>query len=498
MEIIERALGTISPGWALKRAHSRIRLSATRKYEGASKAKRMGGWKTAGGSANSEIEFSGIILRDRARDLYRNNPWARRAVNAIVDNTVGHGVAAQIAADSRETPDGKAFSEWWAEWAGTTACDANGQHDLAGLQRLWLRTIAQSGECLIRARLRRSSDGLPIPLQLQVLEPDHIDSTTTANAGDDRFVAGVKFNKIGKRLGYQLYKEHPGEASSVSLESVFVPAESVAHGYLQERPGQVRGVTWLAAAIIRMRNLDGYEDAELMRQKIASCFAGYITDPDGEIGSGPGSEEVAPFDLVEPGTVTTLPPGVSIEFSKPPEVTGYGAFVSQQLRAVAMSLGITYQMLAGDYSDVNFSSGRMGHLEAQRTIGVWQRDVIQNQFCKPVLRWAFQAAMIAGRQNRPIPVHWIPPRREMIDPAKEIPALVLAIESGLMTWPAAVQSMGYDPEEQLATIAATQEKMKALGIDLGKGSPGSSDRAGRAVEAIKEEEEESKKNSKSS
>ena len=437
-----------------------------RSYEAASRAKRLSSWLAGGGSANAEIATGGPLLRNRARDLVRNNAWARRALGAIVDNTVGHGITAQVGAGE----DGaKKFEAWWAEWAGTTACDADGQHDLAGLQRLFLRTVAQSGDCIVRARVRKEADGFPIPLQLQLLEPDHLDEySTPVQKGAQRQIGGIHFDGIGRRVAYQLFKEHPGETTSTSLASVRVPAEYVAHGYLQERPGQVRGVSWLAAAMIRLRNLDGYEDAELMRQRMATCFAAFVRDPNGDLDGRDSDDEdgEAPFDFLEPGTITTLEPGYEIDFANPPKVDGYDQFVSAQLRAVAMSLGITYQMLAGDYSQVNFSSGRMGHLEAQRTIAVWQRDVVINQFLVPVLRWATEAAMIAGLQAAPVRVQWVPPRREMIDPTKEIPALVEAIRAGLTTLPNAIQSLGGDPEQQLQRIKETNDLLDELGLKL--------------------------------
>ncbi|NJL19359.1 MAG: phage portal protein, partial [Bdellovibrionaceae bacterium] len=57
--------------------------------------------------------------------------------------------------------------------------DADGQLDFAGIQALVARTVVESGECLVRFRLRRPGDGLAIPLQLQVLEPDFLDHTKT-------------------------------------------------------------------------------------------------------------------------------------------------------------------------------------------------------------------------------------------------------------------------------------------------------------------------------
>ncbi len=54
-------------------------------------------------------------------------------------------------------------------------------------------------------------------------------------------------------------------------------ADEVLHLYIQERPGQTRGVTWFASALQRLHMLDGYENAELVRARASSALMGFIT-----------------------------------------------------------------------------------------------------------------------------------------------------------------------------------------------------------------------------
>ena len=66
--------------------------------------------------------------------------------------------------------------------------------------------LAESGECLVRLRERRVEDGLPVPLQLQVLEPDHLDASKTGDLPNGGFVLqGVEFDALGRRRAYWLY-----------------------------------------------------------------------------------------------------------------------------------------------------------------------------------------------------------------------------------------------------------------------------------------------------
>ncbi|MEZ6004726.1 MAG: hypothetical protein R3F33_11135 [Planctomycetota bacterium] len=108
----------------------------------------------------------------------------------------------------------------------------------------------------------------------------------------------------------------------------------------------------------------------------------------------------------------------------------------------------------------------MGHLESGRAISVWQRDIVINQLCRPVLGWVMQAAQLSGRLRTRVPVQWVPPRREMVDPTKEIPMLIQAIRAGLVTFPSAIQSMGGDPDEHLLTLKETMDQLKTLGLTL--------------------------------
>ncbi len=154
--------------------------------------------------------------------------------------------------------------------------------------------MTESGECLIRIRERRIEDGLPVPLQLQLLEPDHLDTGKTGEISGGGFVVqGVEFDALGRRRAYWLYPVHPGEVATfrkAQLASKRVPADGVLHLFDRLRPGQVRGVPWFAPVILKLRDLDEYDDAELVRKKIEACFAAFVT----------GSEDEEPWDRRQP------------------------------------------------------------------------------------------------------------------------------------------------------------------------------------------------------
>jgi lambda family phage portal protein len=186
-----------------RRAREFIRLA----YEGARTDRRTGGWVTTGNSANAEISVAMSKLRERSRDLIRNNAYAARAVAGVVGNAIGTGITAQ--ARSGEPDLDRLINASWAEWI--EECDADGQLDFYGLQALIARTVFESGECLVRFRQRRESDGLTVPLQLQALEPDYLDHTKTQKTETGYIIQGVEFDLVGRRVFYWLYGQHPGD-----------------------------------------------------------------------------------------------------------------------------------------------------------------------------------------------------------------------------------------------------------------------------------------------
>lgn len=465
---LDSLIGWLSPATGFRRLRARKAFETLRGgYEGASSGRRTEGWTAGNGSANAALAGSLPKLRARSRDLTRNNPYAEKALSVIVTNTVGAGITPAFRSTTRKANRAEALAEVWKAWGETTDCDADGLHDFYGIEALVLRTIAESGECLIRRRWRRASDGLALPFQLQVLEPDFIDTSKDTAAPDKdgrETVQGIQFDALGRRTGYWLYSRHPGDnAVWGRTESRLVPAEDIIHVYRVRRPGQVRGVPWPAPVIMRLRDFDEFEDAQLIRQKIAACFAAFVTDTEGGA-VAPDGKPKAISDSIEPGIMEVLPPGKSIAFADPPGVTGYDEYTTTMLRGVAAGYGITYEALTGDLSGVNFSSGRMGWLEFQRNIDEWRWLMLIPRLCGGVWAWFAEAAALSGLNTEGVRAEWSPPRREMIDPVQETKATVNAIRAGLQSLPEAIRQQGYDPDAVFREIAETNKLLDDLGL----------------------------------
>ena len=223
---LDRAIGVMAPRAALKRMRARAAYDAVRGYDGAALGRHTDGWRAPSTSADWEIASAGPRLRDRHRDLVRNNPHAAKAVSAWVTSIVGDGI--QPRTDNKKVMD--AFKEWCGQ------CDADGQLNFYGLQTLAAREMVEGGEVLIRRRPRRASDGLAAPVQVQILEADLLDGTKNgAVANGNEVIQGVEFDVIGRRQNYWLFAQHPGSSSVSVLSKRFgsaaVPASDVIHLY---------------------------------------------------------------------------------------------------------------------------------------------------------------------------------------------------------------------------------------------------------------------------
>jgi len=468
VKAIDRLIGYLDPARAYRRLQARraldmvdLRLSA-RGYDMAGKGRRGADWFTQSTSANAETAGALVIARDRHRELRRNNPWAKRAIEAIKTNTVGYGITGEVKVKGQEAP---VVNARWLAWAESVACDADGQADLYGLQSLIMATVAESGECLIRRRVRRLDDGLPTPLQIQVLEPDFLDHNRNQmlpNGG--RIVQGVEFDPIGTRVAYWLWRTHPGDTVGRPAPSYRVPASEIAHIYRVDRPGQVRGMPWGASVGVTLRDLDDYEDAYLFRNKLANCLMGFVYDHAAGLDS---SQPTSPLpETMEPGLIAQLPAGKDIKFADPPATDSYGPFVSQGLYRIAAGYGITYQALTGDLRSVNFSSGRMGWLEMQRNIDDWRWLMLIPQGMARVAAWWLEADALAKGPNDGASVVWTPPRREMIQPAEEVGATKDALRAGIMTLPEVHRERGTSTRTVIREIAETNALLDEHGIVL--------------------------------
>lgn len=500
MGFIERTIGLFSPAAATRREMDKLKLAAVRSeierrearpgggaraYQGASRGRRMAGVKASAASPDEVLRQGGSVLRDRCRDLVRNNPHAANIVQKHVDNIIGDGIVPKAigASEARSKEINDLFEKFSRE------IDPERLVTFYGKQAEAVRMMVTVGEAIIRKRTRRLSDGLTVPLQIQLLEPEFLDDAMTkASRGNDRVESGIQFDPIGGRRGYWLFSQNPRSPTSdyrTNRTSGFVPANEVAH--LFEKRNTVRGEPWLAPVITRLYDLDDYDGSERLRKKIEACNVGVITpaedaedDPDNpeRLGLAPTAREPQfdedgveiPFaeseawplvdrygddvELMEPGHFYYARGGSTVEFNTPASSNGYDTYMRTSLKALSAGARLPYEIMTGDLSEVSFASGRMGRVEYRAFVRDIQWLWVIPMMCQPVWDWFIEAARMTGDidVNEVVNVEWTTPAVESIAPIDDATADRNNVRNGFMSWDEAVIKRGYDPDRVAAQI----------------------------------------------
>ncbi len=461
-----------------------------RAYDGASVGARTDGWQAIGTSANAEVGQSLDSLRNRARELARNNAWARRAIDALVTNLVGTGLRPLPMTGDKDLD--RRLLDLWEAWG--RVCYPLSRLGIYGVQSLIARSFFESGEVLVRKRLRRIDElGLDVPpLQLQIIESDHLplwhasmfDPGRTVN----RIVQGVELDPLDRRVGYWLLPVHPGDGWAVtggygSLEPVRVDAVNVLHLLQEARPGQVRGVPWLAPVIMALWDLGGMSDAERARAKMAACLAAFVESMDTDDGTPPRPDGITgtedqygnlvqdlngdPVEQMHPGLIAYLPPGKKIAMNNPSLPSGYDVYQRVALHEIASGVGLAYEVLTGDLSQVNFSSIRLGLNEQNRMVRALREQVFAPLAMQPIWEWFCEAGQFAGLlplDADVFPCRWSSPRVESVDRKTDAEADLREMRNGTRSRRDVIASYGQDPDAVDAEIALDMENRERLGI----------------------------------
>lgn len=451
-------------------------------YEGAMTGRRMGSWGLQSSGPNTTLFSSLGNLRARSRELVRNDPQIDGGLDTLVSNLVGSGITPRWQISD---PDVKAaIQQLWNDWVHDS--DADGLLDFYGQQALVARSVIESGEIFVRFRPRYMNDPYPVPLQLQLLESDHVDSTyNTVAPNGNEIRMGIEFNKIGQRTAYWMFQDHPGEQFITQQnygERKRIPASQVLHVFKPLRPGQQRGRPWASSIIALAHEVNDYDDAEVVRKKSAAMFGGFITKPPEDEDAPSPIGKYASDDsegntvvALEPGTFPELPPGYEVNFSQPADVGGnYETFVKRQDRRVARGFGgLTYEKLTGDLADINYSSIRAGNLEFQRQCKQFIFNVLAHQLCRPVSKYWLNQAFLASALDLPdylkTPrkywnIKWTIDGWPWVDPEKELKGSKGLVRAGFSSRSKEVGERGEDAEEIDRENQADNQRADNLGL----------------------------------
>ena len=444
--------------WNAERAAQKQLLekanTSKRMYAGAAMNRLSGEWEALNTSADSEIITSLRVLRGRSRTLVRDNEYAKAAIRIIKNNVIGSGVGMQAqvknASGNLMPRVNDQIEDAWEEWVDKDTCDPAGKLCFSDLERLAFGSIVENGEVLIRKVKQPFGKGT-IPYALELIEADRlVDQWSSARASNGNMIRmGVEINSWGRPVAYWLYPTHPGDyqfTSFVESALIRVPADEIVHLFIPERIGQTRGVPWFHATLKRLRNMQGYEEAEIIAARAAASIVGIIETPDSLVPDNDdlmgGSDRIEPELNMTPGTFQQLAPGEKFTGFNPSRPNAaMDPFMRYMLRAFATGVGISYESVSRDYSRSNYSSSRLALLDDRDLWRVLQGWWTRN-FRREIHREWIDAAVLAGELT--IPDYYTKPKKywqvrfkprgwSWIDPTKEVNAYRVAVRAGFMT-----------------------------------------------------------------
>lgn len=462
--IVERFIAGISPKWAANRAAARADLDRTRAYEAASSGDR---WlpRRSGASANADFAGDARKVLDKARALYQNVGFIAAGIEGRVAHGVGTGIQ-HVAQGSFAKAVNNAFKEW------ATDADADGHLSYYGLQEIGWRALDVDGEFLVRFIRTKVADG-KVPLKLQILECDYIDSSKNESYGANTIVNGIEYDQGNSVAAYWLFDHHPGDVNTwrgYSMKSNRVPAKDIIHVFNKRRPGQGRGISRLAPVIADARDLRLYQVAELDRKNTESRF-GVMVHGGAAANLSPGmnmdSSDARYLGDLPSGGVMQIPTGMSVTSYQARASGDYVAFMTESLHRIAAAIGVTYEIMTGDLSEVSFTSSRAGRIAMKADIDRQQWNSFIPMFCRRVHREFVETAILAGiiPVRSSMDVDFTTPKWESVQPLDQAKADLLEIAGGLSSLSEKQRERGYYDTEALKTeLAADIESLKKLGI----------------------------------
>jgi len=480
----EKAIAKVAPRRAREMYKTRVMMELAQ-YRGSEIHRLRAGWLTSEDDITPD-NWELNKLRERSRDLNRNDPVASGATETMAMNIVGQGLRpqARIRADYLNVSEDRAkeiqrqAENVWSLW--TPNADAANKLDFSEIQFLALRKIIEDGET-IAIPIMADEKWRPIKRAIELVESDRLAMVKGATplTGD----TGIDVGDRGQPIKYHITKEADGPGK---LEEAIINARDsrgrlkVLHVFPTKRPGQLRGIPYFAPVLTHFKDLADYMEAEIVAARVAACLAVFITkegafDMPTANATDTETSTNAKIQSIEPGLIGYLNPGENINVVEPKRPgDSFEPFIEGLLRMIGMALGIPYEILAKDFSKTNYSSARAALLEGRRMFTTW-RSWFSRKFCQVIYDLVLEEAFLRGLFDVPefyryrteyTRAVWIGGSWGWVDPVKEVEASRKAIDYGLSTLAEEAAGQGRDWEEIMDQQAREYAQADKKGVPI--------------------------------
>ena len=495
--IIDKVVGFFNPAAGLERMKARHQMAIAGQWYGARFDRRAtANWAPYGGSADSDTVFDLRWLRNRSRDCMRNSPLALGAVNTVTTTSVGTGLVMRSVIDAATLGISEDDAQEWQRkaerefriWAkDPNACDATRTQDFYAIQSLAFRSALESGDVFAALPMIKSRFSA-YATKVQLIEADRV-----VNKGygmnTEHLAMGVQSDANGAPVAYHILRQHPGGLIPLQLQWDIVPAfgsrtgrRNIVHLFDKRRPGQSRGIPYIAPVIELLKQLGDYTGAEVTAAVVSSFFTVFVTSDSAQgLDTGPLDSPAAaqtPGSTLQmaPGAILDLNPGENVSFADPKRPnTAFDPFVMAVLRQIGVALELPFEVLIKHFT-ASYSAARAALLEAWRFYKN-RREWLAAQFCQPIYEAWLEEAVALGRIDAPgffddpiiraayCGTVWVGDAPGQIDPLKEVNAAKGRLELNLTSLAdECVQMTGADWDSTVERRAREEQRLQELGL----------------------------------
>jgi lambda family phage portal protein len=458
-------------------------------YEGTTQNRFLEDWVIGDHQPRELTAATLTILRQRSRDLARHAPTIISAIQVIVDNVVGTGF--RINPDPQDENGNKirgdvdeVLERLWRQWS--CEVDQDIREDLTMQLRTATQEYIEAGEVFFVQRPPADRRERVVRLVYEIVSAERVDHTFDRLQNDrdpgitgNRITASIEYNRKNQRVAYWISKV--GQLGDIATERERITADRVYHLFHRSRAGQERGIPWIAGAAVLAHDLDDLIDSELTTAQVTACLTGWIEREGANIFSSTqerDKDDDRPIHRFSPGTIFDLAPGEKVNTVDPNRPSGaFEPFANFITRSIARTLGVSFEAVSGDWRQVNFASGRLGHLIERKTFRRIQHIIIQ-LVLRPMWVTFVRAVAVEGKIEGLSLTEFLTNWRgitnadfggagwEHHDPLKEVNAAATRIFTGLSTLDDETTALGRDWKAVIAQRTRELEAMEEAGVPL--------------------------------
>lgn len=414
-----------------------------------------------------------------ARQYTQTDGYGRELVELFVDSVVGTAGVRVLWGDAY-------VQRLWDDWRWNIT---RPYERVDEAQRDFVRSVIRDGESLMQVF------GDTENIYLQNLDPIELPLETGDLAGlygrgqpKGRIVQGIEFDEMGRPVAYHFRPLWGGGPART------LPASEVIHSYVEIFPGQVRGISWLRSSLEALRQLQTFERNFALMVDTAAKLPGYFTAPE-ELQMPFSEDELDDDDDLadlqqkwldqnmnaDPTTRPRLPAGTewhNVEVSSAVNGQLYTATRKGLLARIARGMGVSYNSLAGDLGEANYSSLRMGQIENQAQYRRIQR-LLLGWLERVAMEWLDYQRIRDSRVDRVaerLQPEYDAPSFDLIDPLKEAATGKMLVENRVRSRQQLIRESGANPDRVLEQIADEEAAIIRLRRERGLTDDGTAER----------------------